>query len=135
MDQAVSVCGSQPGRRFLANPADFLNGKAFSPCQSGFQGLSFQELHGQIRRVVVLADLINRDGMITLKCRSGPGLAQKSLASHWICRKFRQNHLESHDPLKVNILGLKDHAHAAAAHHFQYPVVRQPSDLIRARRR
>jgi hypothetical protein len=67
-----------------------------------------------------LTNLKNRDDMITLKRRSGPSLSQKSLASHLIGCNFRQNHLECHNPLKVNILRAKDHAHAASAYDFQH---------------
>ena len=67
--------------------------------QAPRQGRTAQELHREERRLVVGADVMDRDDVAVAHPRDGAGLAQEVAAARDVERDVRQHDLDRHRPV------------------------------------
>ena len=79
----------------------------------------------------LLADLVDRDDVVVLEGRHGPGLEQEPLCGLGRAGQLRPDDLQGHRPEQVGVLGLEDEAHAALAEQPADAIVGQPTEFVR----
>ncbi len=88
------------------------------------QRRAFQELHGDKRLALMIADLINGADVRVVERRRSARLAPQPFQRRSIPSQFRWKEFQSNEAAEVQILCLVDNAHPAAAQFFQDAVVR-----------
>ena len=83
-----------------------------------------EELHDEEGAAVVLADVVNGADIGMIQSGSGFGFAAKTLEGLAILREIFGKKLQGDEAAEARVLGLVNHAHAAAAELFDDPVVR-----------
>ena len=89
--------------------------------------LAVDALHHEIRQAVLIDGVDRDDVLVDDGCR-GLGLAHEPLAGGWIGGQLGRQHLDGDDAVELRVVGLENHAHAAAAEYFQNLVVSYPPD-------
>jgi len=79
------------------------------------QSLDLEQFHGDKRRAVVCADVVNDKNVRMIQRRRCPCLALESFQGLAVAREFVSKKLQSDLPSKTNVFRLVDHAHPAAA--------------------
>ena len=77
------------------------------------EAFTFDQLHGDERRVALALDRVDGDDVGMVECRDRLGLALKALQALRVGSHLRGQHLEGHVTLQVEILGPIDLPHAA----------------------
>ena len=84
-----------------------------------------QQLHGQEGALFVFADLVDDADIRMVQRGGGARLAPKSLQSVRVAREFVGQEFQSDVPPQIEIFGLVNDAHAAAAQFAQNCVMRE----------
>jgi len=84
-------------------------------CQRRLQILAFQILHDQIRVPVNIAQVVHSHNVGMNQAGQRLGLNEKPLQQRRILREPAGDHLDGDGSIKVGIVGLVHHAHAAAS--------------------
>ena len=93
------------------------------PYKSLPQRLPFQELHGDEGLALVPSDLVDRADIGVVQSRGRPGLALKPLQCLMVLGEPFRQELEGDKAVELDVLGLVDHTHSAAAEFFQDAIV------------
>ncbi len=112
----------QPGRR-PRRP-----GVAAEP---GSKATAVHELQGEIRPTLGLADLIDLNDVRVLQACDGLGLDAKTGAAPRVGLRAREHHLQGDDAVQVDLTGLVNDSHAAAAQRGEDLVARDLDDRRR----
>ena len=88
------------------------------------QGFAFEQLHGDERLPVVLVDVVDRTDVGVLERGGGAGLALEPLEGLRIADQILGQELQRDAAAELQVLGLVDDAHAAAAELREDAVVR-----------
>ena len=87
------------------------------------EGFAFEQLHGDERLAIVLADFVDRADVRMIQPGSGAGFALEALESLLILgHGFRQK-LQRHHAPQFCVFGFEDHTHPAAAELFDDAIV------------
>ncbi len=92
-------------------------------------------LHGQEQRVVVAADLVDRDDVVVPDGGRGLGLAHEAIPDPGRTVKLGLDDLQGDGPGELRVLGQEDEANAALADEALDPVLGQPAELALGARR
>ena len=106
-------------------------GPVAQPTQFGddqVQALTLDELHGIEADIAVLADLVDRHDVGVVQLGRGAGLAAEPLADRPVAGRLPRQNLQRHAAAQRDLLGLVDHAHAAAADLAHDPVIAELSE-------
>ena len=141
----LDVAVDQPAAWAAASPRGHLPADARAPRPRSrrrsapepvVERLAVEELHGQERDAVVLADLVDGDDVVVLEGGGGAGLAQEARRGRPRGRpRSGRMTFSATGRLELRVLGLEDDAHAALAEQLEDPVLAQPADLVGALRR
>ncbi len=88
------------------------------------ESLALQIFHHQKETALVLANLINRANVWMIQCRRSPRLAPEALQRLRIVRQRIRKKLERDETIELDVLGLVDHTHPAAADFAQHAIMR-----------
>ena len=106
-------------------------GRMGLPCDAVLQRLAFQALHDDEGLALVLADVVDGADVRMVQGGGGAGLALEALERLLIAGELRRQELEGHEAAQARVLGLVDHAHAAAAQLVDDAIVRdRPADQM-----
>ena len=94
------------------------------PGDQVLQRHAIQELHGDEHAAVFFADVINGADVGMVQRRSGLRLAPEAFQRLRVLRDVVGQELEGDETVQARVLGLVDHAHAAAAELSEDAVVR-----------
>jgi hypothetical protein len=89
-------------------------GKA-PPYQSIRQRLILQVLHDEIRRAILVADVVQSADVRMIKLRNRAGFALESVAELGVCRELRRKDLDRNRAIEARVLGFVDLAHPSGA--------------------
>ncbi len=134
MHDAAGMRGGESGSQVARDRPGFVNReRAFR--DPFLQCRPVNVRHGDVRTAALLPRLVERAHVRVVERGGRLRFAQEPRAGHRVRRERRREELERHEPLQPDILGLIDHAHAAAAEqaHDPIPAGEQPR-LIERRR-
>src|ERR1700675_767807 len=95
-----------------------------SPAQDHFpESLAFQIFHHQEKSTLVLANFVNGAGVGMIQSRGGARLTPEALERLGSVRHAVWQKLERSGALELDVLGVIDNAHSAAADFFQDAVM------------
>jgi hypothetical protein len=132
VDQAGGVGGGQAAAGRAEDLEDRLRA-ARRGLQPAGQGLAGHVLHGREHLVAEHAGVVHRDDVGVLQLGQRLGLAQHPGVGLGVAgRGGRAHQLERDGPIQLRVVGLVDHAHAAAADQLEHHVT---ADLAAGRQR
>ena len=135
VDQAAFVGGGQPLGDLPADPQHLGDARLAALLQPLVQRHALEELHRQEGDAVVLIDLEDGDDVVVVDGGHGLGLAQEALAGAGVGGQAGQHRLEGDEAFQLEVFGLVDDAHAAAAQFLEDAIAAQPADLVGLLRR
>jgi len=121
VQRALAVCVLQRLGRLYADACDVLEVQAgllrrgvAHPRDDPVQSLALDVLHDVVVEAVALADAVDLDDVGVVQPACQPGLALEACQVPPLQQGLRRQDLQRHAPPEGLLLGLEDHAHAAA---------------------
>jgi hypothetical protein len=93
------------------------------------QRASLDEVHGEERLAIVLANVVNGDDVGMLQRRGGAGLGPKPLEEVGATELAKREQLERDHAVELELPGPVNGAHASAANFFEHFVIPKPPGL------
>ncbi len=119
VDDALAVGLGQPAGHLLGDVGRLVH-RQRPALDLAAQGLAVVAGHGEVEPAVLgLAHLEDRAEVGVVERRGRPRLLQEAGLGHRVARQLRRQELERHRAAEPGVLGLVDHAHAAAAQELQ----------------
>ena len=126
MDDAFAMRRVESSSRFLEPREDAFGGRSSAASEHIVEGPATEVLHHDVRAVVVLADVVDRNGVgLSRKTGCGERLACEALADGLVASVAIGQDLDRHDTAQHRIGGAVDVAHAAAPDLFRVAVARR----------
>ena len=88
------------------------------------ESFAVQEFHGDERKAVLLANVVDRADVGVVECGRGLGFALETAERLRVAGHFIGKELQGHEATQPCVLGFVDHTHAAAAQPLKDAVVR-----------
>ena len=120
----------EPGGDLPADPQDEVDRRLLAPIEPAPERQPLEVFHRQEGHAPGLAHLVDRDDVIVLDGRGGPGLAHEAGGRLGRGGQLGSDHLEGHRAEEVGILGQEDQSHAPGADQPANAVVRQPAEFV-----
>jgi len=123
MDDALNVCGIERIRDLDTEIQELLQRERLAVNVMA-QGIAVDELHGDERLAVLLANVINSADVRVVEGGSGMGFSAEAFEGQRILPQIFWKKFQGDCAVEAHILSLEDHAHTASAKSFQDAVVR-----------
>src|SRR5262249_42740394 len=130
VDQSAGVRGGEPLAYFAPNSHELIQRERISVPDPILQVLASQKLHCQVGDRGVWSDLVDGDDVIVSNRGGHAGLAKEPLAGNRVCYILRQDDLQGHLPLQIDVLGLEDNSHPALAEQLEDAVLGESANLV-----